>query len=85
MSRSTYYYQLGVLEAGDRCASLKTLIQDISHRHRGRYGYRRVTSTLRSEGQSVNSKKVRRLMAELDLKCTVRPKKYKSYRGLMGE
>ncbi|MBF8653405.1 IS3 family transposase, partial [Pseudomonas putida] len=30
-------------------------------------------------------KKVRRLMAELDLKCTVRPKKYKSYRGLMGE
>ncbi|WP_419198440.1 IS3 family transposase, partial [Pseudomonas putida] len=85
LSRSTYYYQLGVLEAGDRCASLKTLIQDISHRHRGRYGYRRVTSTLRSEGQSVNSKKVRRLMAELDLKCTVRPKKYKSYRGLMGE
>ncbi|KQN59575.1 integrase [Pseudomonas sp. Leaf58] len=85
LPRSTYYYQLGVLAAGDRCASLKASIQDITHRHRGRYGYRRVTSTLRSEGQLVNSKKVRRLMAELDLKSTVRPKKYKSYRGLMGE
>ncbi|WP_085985485.1 IS3 family transposase [Pseudomonas putida] len=85
LPRSTYYYQLGVLAAGDQCASLKAAIQEISHRHRGRYGYRRITSTLRSEGQMVNSKKVRRLMVELDLKCTVRLKKYKSYRGLMGE
>ena len=85
LPRSTYYYQLGVLEAGDKCAPLKVSIQDICHQHRGRYGYRRVTCALRSSGQLVNSKKVRRLMAVLDLKCTVRPKKYKAYRGLMGE
>nr|WP_260441039.1 IS3 family transposase [Pseudomonas putida] len=85
LPRSTYYYQLGLLEAGDKCASLKISIQEICDRHRGRYGYRRVTSALRSSGQLVNSKKVRRLMAALDLKCTVRPKKYKAYRGLMGE
>jgi putative transposase len=74
-----------VLAAADRCAPLKAAIRDICHRHRGRYGYRRVTSELRSSGYLVNGKKVRRLMTELDLKCTVRPKKYKAYRGLMGE
>jgi transposase InsO family protein len=71
--------------AADKCASLKASIQGIQHQHRGRYGYRRVTETLRKDGQLVNSKKVRRLMSELGLKCTVRPKKYRSYRGLMGE
>lgn len=75
-----------MIEAGDRCAPLKVLIQDINHKHRGRYGYRRIACTLRNEGHLVNTKKVRRLMAELDIKCAVRPKKYKSYRaGLMGE
>lgn len=85
MARSTYYYQIKAMGAADKCASLKTSIQNIQHQHRGRYGYRRVTATLRQDGQRVNSKKVRRLMGELDLKCMVRPKKYRSYRGLMGE
>ena len=83
--RATYYYQLKTIGAEDKCAWLKASIQDIQHHHRGRYGYRRVTATLRQEGQLVNTKKVRRLMNELDLKCTVRPKKYRSYRGLMDE
>lgn len=85
MARATYYYQLKTIGTEDKCASLKASIQSIQHRHRGRYGYRRVTATLRQEGQLVNTKKVRRLMSELDLKCTVRPKKYRSYRGLMDE
>ena len=85
LARATYYYQLKTIGAEDKCASLKASIQDIQHHHRGRYGYRRVTATLRQEGQLVNTKKVRRLMSELDLKCTVRPKKYRSYRGLMDE
>lgn len=85
MARATYYYQLKAIGAEDKCASLKASIQDIQHCHRGRYGYRRVTATLRQGGQLVNTKKVRRLMIELGLKCTVRPKKYRSYRGLMDE
>lgn len=85
LPRSTYYFHLGAMGAEDKCASLKKAIQDIQERHKGRYGYRRVTASLRQEGHLANSKKVRRLMGELDLKCTVRPKKYKSYRGLMDE
>ena len=85
LARSTYYYQVRALSAADKCGSLKASIRDIQARHRGRYGYRRITATLHQEGQLVNTKKVRRLMDELGLKCTVRPKKYRSYRGLMGE
>ncbi|WP_369095940.1 DDE-type integrase/transposase/recombinase, partial [Bacillus pseudomycoides] len=40
---------------------------------------------LRKERSLINGKTVRRLMGELGLKCTVRPKKYRSYKGPMGE
>lgn len=85
LARSTYYYQVKAKAGGDRFASLKGSIQSIQETHKGRYGYRRMTAALSNGGQSVNSKTVRRLMDELGLKCTVRPKKYRSYRGLMGE
>jgi len=85
LPRSTYYHHLKRMAAGDKFAPLKELIHGIQTRHKGRYGYRRVTETLRKSGQMVNSKVVRRLMAELDLKCTVRIKKYKSYRGQPGK
>ncbi|MHC8303772.1 IS3 family transposase [Pseudomonas sp. PB3P13] len=85
LPRSTYYYQAKAMASGDRFASLKAAIQSIQATHKGRYGYRRMTAALRNIGQMVNSKTVRRLMDELGLKCTVRPKKYRSYRGLMGE
>lgn len=65
-------------------APLKAAIQSIQDQHKGRYGYRRVTATLRHDGQLVNSKKVRRLMGEMGLQCKVRPKRYKSYNGLIG-
>jgi len=81
LSRSTYYYQAKVLEAGDKYASLKASIQTIYERHKGRYGYRRITAQLRQAGQTVNHKTVQRLMNSLGLKSLVRPKKYRSYRG----
>lgn len=84
LARSTYYYQAKVLGASDKFASLKTSIQSIQERHHGRYGYRRVTAALRTIGHKANSKTVRRLMADLSLKCTVRAKKYRSYRGQAG-
>lgn len=73
-----------MIASADKLAPLKDRIREIQERHKGRYGYRRMTATLRSVGHVVNSKVVRRLMAELDLKCTVRVKKYKSYRGQPG-
>jgi len=81
LSRSTFYYQAKVLEAGDRYAGLKARIQTIYERHKGRYGYRRITAELRQAGQVVNHKTVQRLMQGLGLKSLVRLKKYRSYRG----
>jgi transposase InsO family protein len=81
LSRSTFYYQAKVLEVGDRYAGLKSSIRAIYERHKGRYGYRRITAQLRQAGQVVNHKTVQRLMNSLGLKSLVRPKKYRSYRG----
>lgn len=80
LSRSTFYYQAKVLEAGDRYAGLKSSIRAVYERHKGRYGYRRITAELRQAGQVVNHKTIQRLMNNLGLKSLVRPKKYRSYR-----
>ena len=85
LARSTYYYQVGVLEADDKDLELKAMIQDQFERHKGRYGYRRITAAIRHLGQQVNHKIVQRLMGELKLKSLVRPKKYKSFKGDLGE
>lgn len=81
LSRSTFYYQAKVAQGGDKRAGLKSSIRAVYERHKGRYGYRRVTAHLRQEGQAVNHKTVQRLMNELGLKSLVRPKRYRSYRG----
>lgn len=84
MARSTFYYQLKVLALGDRHAGLKAGIRRIYDHHRGRYGYRRVTDTIRQAGPLINRKKIQRLMQQLQLKSLVRPKKYRSWRGEVG-
>jgi putative transposase len=84
LARSTFYYQLNVLAAGDRHADLKTRIKAVYERHKGRYGYRRITASIRQTGQSVNHKTVQRLMGQLKLKSLVRAKKYRSWRGEVG-
>ena len=81
LSRSTFYYQIKMQEASDKHALLKSRIRKIYDQHKGRYGYRRVTDTLRNAGELINHKTVQRLMVTLGLKSLVRPKKYRSYRG----
>lgn len=81
LSRSTFYYQTKVLETSDKYAGLKSTIKAVYERHKGRYGYRRITAELRQAGQAVNHKTVQRLMSGLGLKSLVRPKKYRSYRS----
>jgi transposase InsO family protein len=68
----------------DRDAALKALIQEIYHEHKGRYGYRRIRDELRNRGHLINHKKVQRLMKALGLKSLVRMKKYRSYKGKVG-
>lgn len=57
----------------------------IYHENQGRYGYRRITLELRNRGYCINHKTVQRLMKELHLKCMVRIKKYRSYKGEIGK
>lgn len=82
--RSTYYYCIKSIGRPDKDTELKTLIQAIYDEHHGRYGYRRIRDELENRGQLVNHKKVQRIMKELGLKCLVRMKKYRSYKGAVG-
>lgn len=81
MPRSVYYYWLRSPSRPDRYAEEKRRIAAIFHQHKGRYGYRRITWTLRRQGRPLNHKTVQRLMGQLGLASRVRPKRYRSYRG----
>lgn len=84
MARSTFYYHLEKLDYPKQDDSIKESIVAIYHEHKGRYGYRRITATLRRKGLTVNHKRVSRIMRERGLKSVVRVKKYRSYKGQQG-
>jgi transposase InsO family protein len=84
MARSSFYYHQKALEKKDNYGEVKTLIKQIYHRHRGRFGYRRITLIMKQQGIVINHKTVLRLMKTLGLKSIVRVKKYSSYRGEQG-
>lgn len=84
IARSTFYYQQKAAKACDKHAGLKKQIAEIYGRHKGRYGYRRITAAIRQMGKIVNHKTIRGLMGKLGLKSLVRPKKYRSYKGEAG-
>ena len=85
LPRSTFYYQAKVLAMPDRHDELKARIRAVYTEHRGLYGYRRVTAAIRRDGRLVNHKAVQRLMSDMGMKSRVRPKKFRSYRGELGE
>jgi putative transposase len=68
----------------DPYLNVKDQIKKIFHAHKGRYGYRRVHLALRNAQYQLNPKTVQRLMVQLGLKSTVRPKRYHSYKGVVG-
>jgi len=84
MARSTFYYYKKRLDQVDKYAQEKEVISTIFHKNKGRYGYRRITAEMHNQGFSINHKTVSKLMVELDLKCLVRMKKYRSYKGEAG-
>lgn len=69
----------------DKYSEVKKEIQKIYEENEGRYGYRRITLALRNQKIILNHKTVRRLMNNLGLKCLVRMKKYRKYRGAIGK
>lgn len=85
LPKSVYYYHRNKGDSNDKYDAIKQQIVTIFHEHKGLYGYRRITSTLRSTGTLINHKTVQRLMLQLSLKSVVRPKRYKSYRGAAGK
>lgn len=84
MPRSTYYYYVKKLKQPDKYKDLKEVIKQIYQENHGRYGYRRITMELHNRGYSLNHKTVQRLMKHMGLKCMVRVKKYRSYKGEVG-
>jgi putative transposase len=85
IKRSTFYYHLKVMKKPDKYEEVKAVIRQINDENRGRYGYRRITLELRNRGYLINHKTVQRLMNQLQVKCLVRMKKYRSYRGEQGK
>ena len=85
MARSSFYYHQKQNKLPDKYKVIKELIQTIYHKHKGRYGYRRITDELENKGVKINHKTVLRLMKLLGLKSIIRVKKYKSYKGEQGK
>ena len=82
--RSTYYYWEKRLNRPDKYAEVKTKIENIYHEHKGRYGCRRIAKELKKHDIYHDPKTINRLMNEMGLKCEVRMKKYRSYKGNVG-
>jgi putative transposase len=85
MARSSFYYHQKQSELPDKYKVIKELIKSIYNKHKGRYGYRRITDELNNKGIIINHKTVSKLMKLLGLKSIIRVKKYKSYKGEQGK
>jgi transposase InsO family protein len=68
MARSSFYYHQKQNKLPDKYKEIKESIKAIYHRHKGRYGYRRITDELQNQGVIINHKTVLRLMKVLGLK-----------------
>jgi len=85
MARSSFYYHQKQSKSSDKYEHIKELIKSIYQKHKGRYGYRRITDELQNRAIVINHKTVLRLMKLLGLKSIIRVKKYKSYKGENGK
>lgn len=83
MARSTFYYHV---KQSDGVAKYEKIrIQEIFQESKGRYGYRRITLQLRDGGYVINNKTVEKLVQELGIKCQIRKKRYRLYKGTVGK
>jgi len=85
MPRSTFYYYLKRMKSPDKHKEEELVIKQIFVENKGRYGYRRITLEMHNRGYLINHKLVQKLMRKNGLKCEIRRKKYKSYKGEIGK
>lgn len=82
LARSTFYYQRRALQRTDRDRQMRQRIRDIYDRHKGRYGYRRITMELcKKASQAINHKRVQRLMGQMRLRARIRRARKRYLRG----
>ena len=85
IARSTFYYYLKQ-KGKDKYESKKQGILEIYNTHKGRYGYRRICSELKTKGCPINHKTVLKLMKSLNLRGKQSKNgKYHSYKGEVGK
>ena len=84
LARSTFYYQCKASQVADKHTQLKARIRAVFEQHKGRYGYRRVTSAIRRTGSTVNHKTVQRLMQLMKLKVSGAPEEIPGLPGTVG-
>ncbi len=85
LARSSYFYHRAALKAGDKYATIRTMLTDIFNSNYQCYGYRRLHAMLRHEGGRLSEKVVRRLMVEEQLVVSRnRRRRYSSYCGEIG-
>jgi len=85
LPKSSFYYWDAARTAADKYKDVKDCLATLYERHRGRYGYQRMTAALARAGHHLNPKTVLRLLGELGLKSRQRrAKKYNSHRGEVG-
>ncbi|WP_322379130.1 IS3 family transposase, partial [Clostridium perfringens] len=80
VSRSGFYKWLNKRKIADMRSedvnSVELLIRDVFNKHRGIYGYRRITTFIKiNHNININHKKVYRIMKSLELRSKVRAKK----------
>ncbi|MDM1379150.1 IS3 family transposase, partial [Myroides marinus] len=86
LARSSYYYHTKSISFLDKHVNLVKHVIDIYNKHKGLYGYRRITLALRKElGIPVNFKTIAKIMKKSNLKSIIRVKKYRSFRGDVGK
>jgi transposase-like protein len=86
LKRSTYYYERGVVAAGDKHAALRARVRRLFESGGRVWGYRTVHRMLRLDAKDplvVSEKVVRRIMREEGLRPVYlkRPKRWSSYAG----
>lgn len=84
MARATFYYHTKKLSEPDCYDNAGKAIRKIYNKHKERYGYRRITCQLRTDGTILNHKTVQKLMGEMGLYAKRRKAKFKTYKGEVG-
>lgn len=76
LARSTFYYQCQAVLRDEQKSDVQAKIRAVYDKHKGRYGYRRITAALCSSmAEPVNHKCVQRLMQKMGLRALIRAKK----------